>query len=84
MHYKCSKMRLKRVLLLCPSGNKLHTKPHMQAVIQCIPRLYATTMNFQEEMYKSSYPSADADAATDTVCVQIPETAQSIIPAGQV
>jgi hypothetical protein len=56
----------------------------MQAVIQCIPRLYATTMNFQEEMYKSSYPSADADAATDTVCVQIPETAQSIIPAGQV
>jgi hypothetical protein len=84
MHYKCSKMRLKRVLLLCPSGNKLHTKPHMQAVIQCIPRLYATTMNFQEEMYKSSYPSADADAASDNVCFQIPKTAQSIIPAGQV
>jgi len=41
-------------------------------------------MNFQEETYKSSYPSADADAGTDTVCFQIPETAQSIIPAGQV
>jgi hypothetical protein len=41
-------------------------------------------MNFQEEMYKSSYPSAHAAAATTTVCVQIPETAQSKIPAGQV
>jgi hypothetical protein len=42
-------------------------------------------MNFQEEIYKSSYPSAHAAAAaTATVCAQIPETAQSVIPAGKV